>query len=288
MINNRRELHYTAKFDGSVQDNLREYGYSSMLIVRLKKEMGLVTVNGEAKPLIAPVMAGDEIRVLLIDEPKPRPVYEHELNIVYEDEDMAIIDKTPDVAVIETMPHYGKSLANILQGVWGDFVYRPINRLDRQTSGLMAVAKNSYVHSMFSTKQTPMIREYYAIVEGITDRAGTINAPIDKVGDDTVRRMVKEGGKEAITEYTTIETYGNRSLLRLRLETGRTHQIRVHCAYIGHPLIGDDMYGGPTGDIERHALHSCYMEFVHPITGEKKRFSSRMPYDMEMLLRENK
>ena len=285
MINNRRELSYIAKFDGRVEDNLREYGYSSMLIVRLKKEMGLVTINGEAKPLIAEIHAGDEIKVLLIDEPKSRPVFEHELNIIYEDEDMAVIDKTPDLAVIETMPHYGKSLANVLQGVWGDFVYRPINRLDRQTSGLMAVAKNGLVHSLFSTKQVSMIREYYAIVEGITDREGIIDAPIDKVGDDTVRRMVKEGGKQAVTRYTTIETYGDRSLLRLRLETGRTHQIRVHCAYIGHPLVGDDMYGGSTDELARHALHSCYMEFRHPITGEKKRFSSHMPYDMEMLLR---
>ena len=285
MIDKIRELHYSALFDGTVEDNLREYGYSSMMIVRLKREMGLVTVNGEAQPLIARVCAGDTIRVRLVDEPKPRLIYQHPINIVYEDEDIAIVDKTPDVAVIETMPHFGKSLANILAGVWGDFVYRPINRLDRQTSGLMAVAKNAYVHSMFSTKRTPMVREYYAVVHGITDDSGTVNAPIDKVGDDTVRRMVREGGKEAVTHYKTIATYRDRSLVRLRLETGRTHQIRVHMAYIGHPLIGDDMYGGTLDEIQRHALHSCHMEFVHPVTHKALVFESDIPIDMLALLK---
>lgn len=282
---NRRELTYKAVFDGKIEDNLREYGYSSQLIVRLKSRMGLVTVNDVPQPLIANVKEGDVIKVILEDEPSPRPKYNHSINIVYEDEDIAVIDKTPDVAVIETMPHYGRSLANILAGVWGDFVYRPINRLDRQTSGLMAVAKNGYVHSMFSTKRSDMVREYLAVVHGIIDEEGVIEAPIAKCNDGSVRREVRADGQYARTVYKRVEVYGDRSLVRFRLDTGRTHQIRVHSSYIGHSLMGDDMYGGSLSEISRHALHSCYMEFIHPITGEKKVFESDIPDDMKRLIK---
>ena len=157
---NKRELLYFAVFDGTVEDNLRYYGYSSELIKRLKSRLGLVKVNGHDTILVANIKKGDSIYVCLEDEPKPRDIFDKEVNIVYEDEDIAVIDKSADIAVIETRLHYGKSLANALQKVWGDFVYRPINRLDRQTSGLMAVAKNAYAHSVFSSKKSIITRKY--------------------------------------------------------------------------------------------------------------------------------
>lgn len=282
---NKRELYYTAVFDGTVEDNLRYYGYSSELITRLKSRLGLVRVNGEDKILIANIKKDDSIYVCLEDKPKPREILDKELDIVYEDEDIAVINKSADIAVIETRLHYGKSLANALQKVWGDFVYRPINRLDRQTSGLMAVAKNAYVHSIFSSKKSVITRKYLAVVHGIlTPDSGVIDKPIGRVRENSVLRKVSDDGQYARTNFRVIERFDDRTLVSFELDTGRTHQIRVHSAYLGCPLMGDDMYGGKVDEIERHALHSCYISFTHPVSHRRIELTCDMPQDMKRLI----
>ncbi len=282
---NKRELLYFAVFDGTVEDNLRYYGYSSELIKRLKSRLGLVKVNGNDTILVANIKKCDSIYVCLEDYPKPRDIFDKEVNIVYDDEDIAVIDKSADIAVIETRLHYGKSLANALQKVWGDFVYRPINRLDRQTSGLMAVAKNAYAHSVFSSKKSIITRKYLAVVHGIlTPDSGVIDEPIGRVSENSVLRKVSADGQYARTNFQVVERFDDRTLVSFELDTGRTHQIRVHSAYLGCPLMGDDMYGGKIDEITRHALHSCYISFTHPVTNARIELFSDMPEDMKKLI----
>lgn len=282
-----RILTFTAKITASVEENLRLEGFSSVIITGLRKELGLIKrENGENIRTIDKLVVGEKYVITLIDEIKRDiPPYDFPIDIVYEDDDVAVINKPYSLAVLSTNLHYAKSLENVLKTKWGNFVYRPVTRLDKDTSGLMIVAKNSLSHSLLATQN--VTKKYVALVEGKMDGEGTINTPIYKPETGSMKRIVDERGKQAITLYKSLEVYDEYSLVEFTLKTGRTHQIRVHSAYIGHPLCCDFLYNPnpkeiitPNGKtLTRQALHSKYLKFTHPITKVDMEFSVKADFE---------
>lgn len=220
------------------------------------------------------------------------PPVEMPLDIVYEDEDILIINKPADMPIHPSLNNYYNSLANGLAWYFEKqekpFVFRCVNRLDRDTSGLTIIAKHMFSGGILSSMVAgrAIHREYQAIVRGrVTPQDGTIDAPIARAGDSIIERMVDyEKGDRAITHYQTIAYKNGHSLLSIHLETGRTHQIRVHMKHIGFPLIGDYLYNPDTEHMTRQALHSYRLQFTHPITGEAMDFTAPLPEDMQKML----
>ncbi len=292
-----RIFEYIADADCNVESFLKSKGYSSRICNLLKKELGLVCVNDKPVFVVDKLKTGDKIKVILKENPSKIVPFDYKIDFVYQDNDIAVINKKADIAVIATNAHYGKSLNNALANVWGDFVYHPVNRLDKGTSGLMIVAKNALAHSILSRELEQdkidgvknLQREYLAVVHNTQDNIlqgnGEIEADIGIAGDNSlIRGVVNSGGKYAKTYYNVISSCAEYSLVRLTLATGRTHQIRVHLSYIGHPLLGDDLYGGSKKLIDRPALHSEKIMFKHPITGEHMQFATALPQDIESIL----
>ncbi len=213
------------------------------------------------------------------------------IDIVYEDEDLILLNKKGDMVVHPSYAHYKDSLSNALAGYYKktgqEHVMRVIGRLDRETSGLIIFAKNRHSASILSRKSERMSRrkEYLALCSGIFEtKEGTVDAPIERIPGQRMIREVRDDGKRAITHYKVEKEFQDFSLVRLKLDTGRTHQIRVHMSYIGHPLLGDNLYGKEIEDnkgLTRAALHACHLEFEQPITGEKLSFEAQLPEDMQ-------
>lgn len=213
------------------------------------------------------------------------------IDIVYEDEDLILLNKKGDMVVHPSYAHYKDSLSNALAGYYKktgqEHVMRVIGRLDRETSGLIVFAKNRHSASILSRKSERMSRrkEYLALCSGIFEtKEGTVDAPIERIPGQRMIREVRDDGKRAITHYKVEKEFQDFSLVRLKLDTGRTHQIRVHMSYIGHPLLGDNLYGKEIEDnkgLTRAALHACHLEFEQPITGEKLSFEAQLPEDMQ-------
>lgn len=217
--------------------------------------------------------------------------YDLPLTILWEDEHLLVIDKPAPLASQSGAGHPDDSLENALFARFGcpeNFIYRPVNRLDRGTSGLMVVAKSAHAqHRLQETLHTPdFIRIYLAVTEGVpSPPSGMIDAPIAKEDAASIRRVVSSEGKLSRTHYETIQVSGQRALVRLRLETGRTHQIRVHLAHLGCPVCGDFLYGSELPELPgRFALHSAELTLAHPFTGETLRLSSPLPEALEKLL----
>ena len=196
-----------------------------------------------------------------------------DLDIVYEDEGMLIINKPSGIAIHPSIRHYEDSIASgvkyYFESIGIHKKIRPVNRLDLNTSGLVIFAKNEYVQeNLIKQMQTKIFtKEYLAIVTGILEnKKGIIDAPIARKEGSIIERCVSETGQRAITEYEVIREFGNNSLVKCKLLTGRTHQIRVHFAYIGHPLLGDSLYGEKSDLIEGQALHCYKLKFLHPVT----------------------
>jgi len=214
------------------------------------------------------------------------------LDIVYEDEDLIVLNKPAGLSVHPGPGHYSDTLGNFLvhyyetTGQEGDF--HPVHRLDRGTSGLLVTAKHPHAQERLKNQlHTPAFRRVYlAVCEGSPNpNAGVVDAPLGPVEGSLMAQQVRPDGKPARTHYKTLQTARGRALLRLELETGRTHQIRVHMAYLGHPLTGDFLYGTEDPDlISRTALHSHQLHFLHPITGEPLHFIQPLPEDMLRLL----
>lgn len=283
-----RTLKYTAKFDGSVEENLKSYGFSSRVCTMLKRELGLVTVKGKAIFVVDNVKAGDEIKIIVKETPIHIEPYDFPINIVMNDEDIAVIDKPYGIASISTTAHYNMSLMNALAVYWGDYVYHPVTRLDKGTSGLMLIAKHGLAHSLLNSELSEgngkkVSREYLAVVTGDVPDSGIIDAPIAHIDKSSYRRVVDSTGKRAVTEYQTVGRFGRYSLVRLKLHTGRTHQIRVHMSHIGCPLVGDTLYGG-IDVLNRPALHSAKIRFCHPITGVLIELESELPSDIAEII----
>ena len=227
------------------------------------------------------VHAGDVIETHLVEtEPSdgilPRPV---PFSVVYEDDDILVVDKPADTPIHPSIGNYENTLANGIAWYFEQkgepFVYRCINRLDRDTTGLIVLAKHALSAAVLSQ----------AFALGETAASGTIDAPIARLNGSLIQRTVDfASGERCVTHYRTLAHCSVFSHLELNLETGRTHQIRVHMAYIGHPLLGDTLYNKTPGTFPRQALHSASLSFVHPITGEPLTFHAPLPEDMQNLL----
>ena len=207
------------------------------------------------------------------------------LDIVYEDEDVLVINKPPNMPTHPSMGNYENSLANGVMYYYKskgeERVFSAVNRLDKDTSGLMAVAKNSYIHARLGEEiqKKELKRKYMCIVCGDVEHDGTVDAPIRRADGSVINRIVAPDGQRAVKRYREY------TLLEMELETGRTHQIRVHMAYIGHPLVGDWLYGTENHNIaKRQMLHSCYLCFTHPITGQIMEFKDEMAEDMRAFI----
>ena len=210
---------------------------------------------------------------------------------MYEDDDILVVDKPADTPIHPSIGNYENTLANGIAWYFEQkgepFVYRCINRLDRDTTGLIVLAKHALSAAVLSQamRSREIHRTYQAFALGETAASGTIDAPIARLNGSLIQRTVDfASGERSVTHYRTLAHCSVFSHLELNLETGRTHQIRVHMAYIGHPLLGDTLYNKTPGTFPRQALHSASLSFVHPITGEPLTFHAPLPEDMQNLL----
>lgn len=200
--------------------------------------------------------------------------------VAFENENVIVFDKPGGMPVHPSIKHRNDTLGNYFSHICPSLTFRPVNRLDRDTSGLCIVAKNAHSANIL---QGSVSKVYYAAVHGITDERGTVNAPIARQTESIIIRCVRADGQHAVTHYRRIKHNEKYSLEEIHLETGRTHQIRVHFSHIGFPLAGDDMYGGLREDIGRQALHCGELVFAEPLTGETIKVTSQLPDDISGL-----
>lgn len=275
-------------YDGeTVQTFLRqEHGFSWRMVVRLKHTENGITVNGEPRRSIDRLAAGEHLILQLPQDTIRVEASDLPLAVVYEDDALMVVDKPPYIAVHPSAFKPEPTLASIVVGYYAkngqSHAFRPTNRLDRNTSGLLLTAKNAHVAYALTHK---VQKTYLAIVLGRLEGEGVIDRPIRVKEGSCITREVGEGGKESRTHYTALATDGEVTLVRLRLETGRTHQIRVHMAWLGFPLAGDTMYGTDETVMPRQALHCAEMAFTHPLTGERVELTSPLPEDMRDCLK---
>lgn len=285
----------TTEYNGFQIDKfLKTQGFSSANITAIKKMPNNVVIDGIWVHMNHKLKSGDVLTVNITEDDSSEkiPPVEMALDIAYEDEDIIVINKPAGLPIHPSLNHYEDSLANGLAYYYKSqgkpFIFRCANRLDKNTSGLTVVAKHLVSANILSTmvKMREFHREYYAIVRGTLDeRKGTIDAPIGRVDNSIITRMVDfEQGERAITHYKVIHEENGHSLVSIHLETGRTHQIRVHFKYIGHPLIGDHLYNPDFQWINRQALHSHKISFLHPITKQAMEFVAPLPEDMRRIV----
>lgn len=273
----------------TVLDFLRKKGFSRHILSSMKADKEALTRNGQRIGGREHLLAGDHFRVRLletIDSDGIVPV-SMPLSILYEDEDILVINKPADMPVHPSIGNYTNTLANgvtaYLDAKGEHSPFRCINRLDRDTSGALILAKNAFSAAVLSTqmRNRQIRRTYLAVVEGITPPNGTISAPISRVDDSVIERHVDFlHGEPAVTHYERLETKNEHSLLEIHLETGRTHQIRVHMEYIGHPLPADYLYHPEYDCFKRQPLHSLQLEFRHPVTDKSMCLLAPVPEDM--------
>ena len=252
---------------------------------------GQVLVNGGPAKPSQRVRAGDRV-TLSVPPPRPSGLVAQDIpvTVVYQDQDLVVIDKPAGLAVHPGPGHPDRTLVNALlamcpdiQGIGGEIRPGIVHRLDKDTSGLMMVAKTHQAHNDLSAqiKARLVTKGYLALVEGSpAPSQGTVDAPVGRHPRRRTRMAVVLGGKEARTSYRSREKFQDHSLLELYLETGRTHQIRVHMAHIGHPLVGDLVYGHASTLVDRHFLHAFHLAFKHPVNGEPLEFQTSLPSDL--------
>ena len=252
---------------------------------------GLVTVDGKA-PAKSLKLSGGETVAVTVPEPEEAQALPEDipLDVVYEDDDVIVVNKPVGMVVHPAPGHSGGTLVNALlhhcgdslSGIGGELRPGIVHRIDRDTSGLIIAAKNDFAHQALSAQlqDHSLCRTYEAVVIGnLREDSGTVNAPIDRNPKDRKKMAVVKGGREAVTHYEVIRRYRGYTLVKCKLETGRTHQIRVHMAYIGHPLAGDIVYGNKSdkSGIEGQCLHAARLEFIHPDTGENVAVEAELP-----------
>ena len=278
----------------SILSFLRNNGFSKHILTTMKRADHAILLNGQPSFAKTALKKQDVLRILVPEEAGSEesilPV-KIPLNILYEDEDILVLNKPADMPVHPSAGNYENTLANGVAWYYRQqgetFVYRCINRLDRDTTGVLVLAKNPLSGALLSTqmKQLRILRTYLALTDGIPPEKGTVRAPIARVNDSVITREVNfERGEPAVTHYERLAVSNGYALVELHLETGRTHQIRIHMKHLGFPLIGDYLYNPDMEHISRQALHSHHMEFAHPITGEWMSFTAPLPADMANIM----
>ncbi len=274
---------------------LDHLSFSRKSLARIKND-GDIQLNGISYYVTMRVEKGNILEIYVPKEmsedimPQCIP-----LDIFYEDADIMVINKPANIVIHPTRNHYLGTIANGLMYYWqakGEkYRFRPVNRLDKDTSGLFIVAKNQHAHHKLALQlnNKQLQRKYHAIVHGsLMEKSGFIDAPILKDPNHGIKRIIDFNNveaKSALTYFEVLKTNNNYSLIELKLVTGRTHQIRVHLSWLGHPLVGDDLYGGGLDtSIKRQALHAKNIEFIHPLTGELLKFNAEYPSDMEIFI----
>ncbi len=263
----------------------RECNVSSRMITRLKREKNGILRNGKLLRTIDILQAGDKIVLNLPkDKNEIKPV-QGKLEILFEDDCILAVNKPGNMPVHPTKIHQEDTLANIVKYYsykrGEDYTFRAINRLDKDTSGIVMIAKNSYSATKLSKTLNKI---YYAVCSGIISKSGTVNAPIKVKEGHTIERCVSPDGKPCVTHYKPLKHGNDHTLLEIKLETGRTHQIRCHLSSVLHPLAGDDMYGGSLKFINRQALHCGKISFIHPLTNQKIEVVSKIPEEFYDIL----
>ena len=246
----------------------RRCGMSARMLSRLKQTENGMTVRGETIKSIDKLSSGD---ILVLNFPEDKPYIEPvdlDVKVAYEDDNAVVYIKPPHMPVHPVGEHQSNTLANAAAFIsmqrGENILFRPVNRLDKDTSGLVLAAKNAFAADHLSSHCQ---KTYIALCEGKLTGSGTIDAPLRVKPGHSIQREIGEGGARAVTHYAVLENYGEQySLLELHLETGRTHQIRAHMSGIGHPLAGDDMYGGSREVFPRQCLHCRKMVFLCPVT----------------------
>lgn len=296
----KRILTYTVtpQYNGMRIDTLlrTHYHMSGSLIKELKRTDDGLILNGKRALSTDLITENDIVQITMYDtvskniEPIKLP-----FKVIYEDEDIIIVSKPAGMPTHISQGNYNNTLANAMMYYFKEkgeeHVFRAVNRLDKDTSGLMCIAKNKYSHARLCDDLTKkhIKRRYRAIICGRLTENGTIDAPIGRCTDSVIKRTVVKNGARAVTHYHIVQTYSEFTLIELSLETGRTHQIRVHMAYIGTPLLGDWLYGTENKELFlRHALHSCYLALTHPVTGKFLEFYEDIPSDMKNFLENTK
>lgn len=290
-----RVLEYIISSDTNpvtVLDFLKQEGFSRHILSSMKNSSGnCIVLNGERGFGRSVLKEGDRLVVMVPEVESGENIIrtEMDLDILYEDEDILVINKPAGMPVHPSMGNYENTLANGIAWYFSqkgeDFVYRCINRLDRDTTGALILAKNPLSAAVLSVqmKRRQIRRTYLALVDGVLPESGVVDAPIARMEGSVITREVNfETGESAVTHYERLAVGRYYSLAELHLETGRTHQIRVHMKYIGHPLPGDYLYHPDYRRIQRQPLHSFQLEFTHPITKEPMLFTAPVPEDFRI------
>ncbi len=284
-----RELEYIVEdyFEGKkLISFLRGHVKISVRLLRsLKRVDGGIRINGNHARTIDILHAGDRVTLTIHEDENSSIPIDYPLSVIYEDEDVLVLDKPAMLPMHESHNHQGDTLANAVSGYLQkkgkSLTFRAVGRLDKGTSGLVICALNSHAAARLSGS---FEKTYYAISTGHYEGTGTIDKPIYRPDPIKTYRTADDRGDRAVTHYEVLESGENYSLHRINLETGRTHQIRVHFAFLGTPLYGDRMYGEEHPIIERQALHCGKVVFDHPVTKERLELEAPLPEDMTALL----
>lgn len=277
-----------------ISDFLRSQGYSRKVLAALKEFPNEILLNNKPVYVNQTLKEGDQLTISIVEPiSSPNIVPENiPFEIIYEDEDILVVNKLAGMPIHPSINHHQGTLANVVAGYYKrqgiPYVFRCLNRLDKDTSGVVLLAKHMLSGAILAKqlKEGKIKKEYRAIVNGRLPKTGVIDVPIGRKEGSVIERQVDFiNGKEAVTHYRLLKYQNGFSYIAIRLETGRTHQIRVHMKFIGHPLPGDFLYYPDGSEMNRQALHSYCLSFQHPMTGENMEFRAELPQDMKKLLR---
>ncbi|MBC6975872.1 RluA family pseudouridine synthase [Bacillus sp. Xin] len=277
-----------------IREFLKTKGISKAALTDIKFQGGAIEVDGKHATVRHVLQAGEELQIFFPLEERSEGMLAEDipLKVVYEDDSVLVMNKAPYMSTIPSREHPAGSVANALLYHYDKqnlaSTVHIVTRLDRDTSGLMLIAKNRFIHHLLSKQhqQKQVKRTYEAIVHGqLVENSGMIDAPIGRKSDSIIERTVCEDGQKAVTHFQVLERFSDKTRVSLQLDTGRTHQIRVHMAYLGHPLLGDDLYGGSKSEMKRQALHSTSLTFYHPILEKEMTFHVDVPEDMKEVLK---
>lgn len=265
-----RIITFSAPFSGKMRDILRRR-FSARFCTFLKSEPGRIFLSGVAVTGNAQVNSGEKITVRFFEEAHPLPPCDLPVFVLYEDEDVLVVEKPQGVASVSTFGYERKNLLGALYHYRPEGSFHIVTRLDKDTAGAVLVAKSGVCHSLL--QRSGVDKTYYALCEGTITKKVTVDAPIRRAGD--VKREVSVLGKPSVTEILPVEVRGENTLVKVFPKTGRTHQIRVHLAYIGHPIVGDTLYGSGKGAYNGGQLLFCKeLRFLHPVTGKEIKVSA--------------